>query len=197
MIDITGFVLVILPLALSPGTSFVLVMSNLSLSGFKSIFPVIIGTALGIWVHAILSGFGISLLLAQHDLAMAIVNYIGIAFLLYIGVRLIYIGIKSRHSEYQLQGSLTGVKKAFLLNLVNVRPIVLYLTVAPAFASPHVLDFLVLSTVHIVIMVVWIIICALAMYFAKLKFPLNTLRLVVNTLGGFSLIALAIKLSIS
>jgi threonine/homoserine/homoserine lactone efflux protein len=96
-----------------------------------------------------------------------------------------------------LQGSLTGVKKAFLLNLVNVRPIVLYLTVAPAFASPHVLDFLVLSTVHIVIMVVWIIICALAMYFAKLKFPLNTLRLVVNTLGGFSLIALAIKLSIS
>ncbi len=194
MIDLLGFVFIILPIALSPGTSFVLAMSNVSILGVKGIFPVLYGTSIGITIHALLAGIGVSGLLTKHHTVMSVMKLIGIAFLLFLGVRLILNGINSDRAQAKFLPAVSGVKDAFILNLVNVRAIVLYVTVIPTVAGGKVLNFLLLSTVHILILAFWIAVCAILLRSANKRFQMNRIHLITNVLGGLSLIGFAGKM---
>src|SRR5471030_1416353 len=56
-LNLLGFMPALLPVALSPGASFTLVMSGALAGGHKGLFRTLAGTALGIYTHAVLIGF--------------------------------------------------------------------------------------------------------------------------------------------
>ncbi len=82
-------ILTILPIALSPGASFTLAMANVTNQGMKGLATVILGTALGIYTHALLAGLGISSILEKYPLLIGSIKIIGTLYLVFLSIILI------------------------------------------------------------------------------------------------------------
>lgn len=186
--DIQGFVIAILPIAISPGASFTLAMSNVAMNGIQGAFKVVIGTGLGIVLHGLLVGLGISNLLSKSQFVMSSLQIIGIAFLLLLGLKLVTSGMKLLHNKAVFTASDVSIKQAFLLNTFNAKAIILYLTVVPIFAGSGLSSYLLLSTIHVTIMALWILIFSLMFCFAKEKLKVNIIGAAVNIIGGLCLL---------
>jgi len=190
MIDLQGFTLAILPIALSPGASFALSMSNMSSTGFQGVLKVIVGTGLGIAVHGILVGLGVSSVIVENAMLLNALKLCGIAFLFYLGVRLLASGFSARSgSSYALKEA--GVKDAFLLNIFNVKALLFYLTVVPMFAGADFMNYLYLSSLHVFIMLTWTSMCSLLFIMAQKQLSFAKISAVVNVAGGVCLVYLA------
>jgi len=183
-----GFVLAITPIALSPGASFTLAVSNISISGLRCAFSIILGTGVGIFIHGFLVGMGISSLIANSSIAMSVLQTFGVLFLGYLGARLLLNGVLSFKNKSKLSCNLSGFKEALLLNLFNAKAIILYLTVVPLFAGTKLVNYLILSSLHVAIMAVWILFAGILILVAREKLRLNILNGIINTIGGAFLV---------
>ncbi|WP_317474067.1 LysE family transporter, partial [Cronobacter sakazakii] len=85
--DISGFVLAIAPVALSPGASFTLAMNNVIHRGIMGVFSVITGTLIGIYIHALLVGLGVTQLLVRYPAVMKTLQLTGTLYLLWLALR--------------------------------------------------------------------------------------------------------------
>ncbi|MCE0493073.1 LysE family translocator [Vibrio sp. DNF-1] len=165
-------------------------MSNAAIVGHKGALKVIIGTAIGIFVHSVLVGMGISRLIVQNHTVFNVLQICGIAFLGWLGIKLLLAGLKPA-KEVQLKAKLVGVRDAFFLNVFNVKAFVLYVTVVPLFAGKSLDSYLGLSSIHIAIMAVWTYFCCYLFCVANRKFTISVVAKVVNLLGGISLLYIA------
>jgi len=186
-----GFLLAISPIALSPGASFTLAVSNISISGLRSAFSIILGTGVGIYIHGLLVGVGISGWIANSSIAMSVLQVFGVLFLGYLGIRLLLNGVVSFKNKAELSSKLAGFKEALLLNLFNAKAIILYLTVVPIFAGTELVNYFILSSLHVAVMAVWILFSGILILVAKAKLKLNIMNGIVNTIGGAFLVVVA------
>lgn len=196
MINIEEYILVLLPIALSPGTSFILAMSNVAKVGLRGIVPILMGTGLGLTLHSLVAGIGVSVLFSQSHLAMNVIRYLVIFFLTCFGIKLFLTGMHSPQPEQDYNKKATGVKAALILNLTNVRAIVFYLTIVPLFSGISVANYFIFSTLHIVILTLWLLACGLCLTVARQKFKLSKLSTLIHLIGGVSLIFLAIRMAV-
>lgn len=81
-INITGFMLVLLPVALSPGASFTLVINSALTGGRAGLWKTLAGTALGIYTHALLIGFGITAVVVSSPAIFGVLKAAGTAYLI-------------------------------------------------------------------------------------------------------------------
>lgn len=188
MIDIKGFLIAIIPIALSPGASFTLAASNVSIAGIRSAFPVVLGTGLGILIHGTFVGLGVSGFLINSPFLMNVLQLIGILFLGWLGIKLIINGVTAFRHEARLDNHISGFTEALTLNLFNVKAIILYLTVVPIFAGQELGNYLILSLLHIAVMAMWIYIVGFAIKLAGMAIKLNILSGLVNSIGGVFLL---------
>ena len=195
--DIHGFVIAILPIALSPGASFTLALSNVAINGIKGAFKVVIGTGLGIILHGLLVGLGISNVLSKSQFVMSSLQVFGITFLLWLGLKLVTSGMKLLHHKTVLSASNISIKQAFLLNVFNTKAIILYLTVVPIFADSGLSSYLLLSIIHVTIMTLWILIFSLVFCFAKERLKVNIIGAVINIVGGLCLLYMSCHSALS
>lgn len=108
--DLIGFTLAIAPIALSPGASFTLAINNAIQHGIRGTGKIITGTLLGIYTHTFLAGVGITRLVVTYSSLVNTLKILGTAYLLYLAARLIRSGL-------------------------NIKAVMLYLTVVPVFAG--------------------------------------------------------------
>ncbi|NVK72944.1 MAG: LysE family translocator [Oceanospirillaceae bacterium] len=195
--DIQGFVIAILPIALSPGASFTLALSNVAMNGIKGAFKVVMGTGLGIILHGLLVGLGISNALNKSQVVMNSLHIIGMAFLLWLGLKLVTSGMKLLHHKTVLSASNVSIKQAFLLNVFNTKAIILYLTVVPIFAGSGLSSYLLLSIIHVTIMTLWILIFSLVFCFAKERLKVNIISSVINIIGGLCLLYMSLHSAVN
>ncbi|ALB72363.1 LysE family transporter [Cronobacter muytjensii] len=192
--DISGFVLAIAPVALSPGASFTLAMNNVIHRGLAGVFSVITGTMVGIYIHASLVGLGVTQLLVRYPPAMKALQLAGTLCLLWLALRLIVSGIQAwRRPQRSVEIRGAGMKEALFANLFNIKAILLWLTVVPAFAGPAFAHYLVLASVHVAMMATWLLMCAGAIIFTARRFSVRWLKVVVDTGGGAFLLALTLS----
>lgn len=81
-LNIFGFIPALLPVALSPGASFSLVMSSALTGGRKGLYKTLGGTALGIYTHATLIGLGITAIIASSPAVFGGLKIAGTLYLL-------------------------------------------------------------------------------------------------------------------
>jgi threonine/homoserine/homoserine lactone efflux protein len=189
-INFLGFMLVLLPVALSPGASFTLVMSSALAGGRSGLFRTLAGTALGIYSHALLIGLGITAVIVSSQAIFGTLKIAGTFYLLWLGLMLIVSGIKSKRTELTSRISSITVKEAWLANVLNPKAIMFYLTVVSQFAGKDggISHYLILASVHVGVMSIWLIAISHALIFsAKNTNPL-LLKKYVNIAGGLLLI---------
>lgn len=187
------FIFTILPIALSPGISFILAVSSVGFSGFKGLKRIIIGTSLCILTHSILAGIGVSLIILSHPLLLKIVTTIGSLFLTYLSITLIIKAIKQ--NKMNASDKEVYIKDAYLLNVLNPKAILLYLTIVPGFITSKnniLLQFLLLSLIHIIIMSLWLLMVRIIIIILR-KNSLHFVTRIISFIGGLSLFYLAVQ----
>ncbi|WP_444684574.1 LysE family translocator [Alkalicoccus luteus] len=148
---------VLLPFVVSPGASYVLTLAAVEQAGLKGVRTVISGTVAGIAIHVLLAAFGVSALLLQLPELMSAVRIVGSMMLIYIGIILLRALFVS--GGQQNRQSIT-FRRVFLLNLLNIKPLLLYITIIPSL-SPYSgwelsVHYAVIGFVHITMQIGWL-----------------------------------------
>jgi threonine/homoserine/homoserine lactone efflux protein len=193
-INIMGFIPVLLPVALSPGASFTLAMNSALAGGRGGLLRTLAGTALGIYTHALLIGLGVTAMLVSSPALFNVLKYAGAAYLMWLGVQLIRSGLTTSEMTLRADGPTVTLKEAWLANVLNPKAIVFYLTVVSQFAGSRgdVSHYLLLATVHVLVMGAWLIALSNVLVFSAQKAnPVNVKR-VVNLAGGAVLIIFSV-----
>lgn len=193
-INLPGFMPALLPVALSPGASFTLVMSSALAGGHKGLFRTLAGTALGIYTHAVLIGLGITAVIISSPEIFTVLKISGAAYLLWLGVILILSGIKARHRAFTETRSSVTLREAWVANVLNPKAIIFYLTVVSQFAGKQggVSNYLVLASVHVIVMSVWLLAVSRTLIFSVKKTNPLLLKKYVNIAGGVLLIVFSL-----
>ncbi|MRT04599.1 LysE family translocator [Ewingella americana] len=192
--NLLGFALAILPVALSPGASFTLAMNNAVQQGMRGTGRIILGTLLGIYTHALLAGLGITRLIAAYPALMSTIKIIGTAYLIYLAIRLIRSGLNAQDLAFTSGNRSTGIKEAYLANVLNIKAIMLYLTVVPAFAGSGATpwSYLVLASIHVAIMALWLLFAGQMLIRSAAKISTRKLKKVIDIGGGTLLLIFTI-----
>ena len=119
-------------LTLTPGVDTLLVIRNTARGGWKDGFASSLGICSGLFVHALLSAVGISVILLQSALAFSLLKFLGAGYLAWLGLCSLRSAIshkglatlpstEARAAKFQLQRSL---REGLLSNVLNPKTIV-------------------------------------------------------------------------
>lgn len=194
-INLPGFIPALLPIALSPGASFTLAMNSTLADGRSGLFRTLTGTALGIYTHAFLIGLGITAILVASPAMFGLLKIAGTGYLLWLGIQLIRSGMKTQDRELNESGVTVTLKDAWLANVLNPKAIIFYLTVVSQFAGSHgeIIHYLLLASVHVIVMSIWLIAVSNILVYSARKFNPLVLKRYVNTGGGIMLILFCLR----
>ncbi|MHA2742319.1 LysE family translocator [Vibrio harveyi] len=134
-------------LAIIPGPNALLILFTALTQSRRFAIANILGVALGFMIHAFVSAKGLSLLLSQSALAFNILKWIGVAYLVWLGINNLKSGLKLADQKLKLDRKVEEqtLKQAFvkglLTNLLNPKIVLFYLSIFPQFVQPeHILE---------------------------------------------------------
>ncbi|MEM7110885.1 MAG: LysE family translocator [Chloroflexota bacterium] len=133
------FIATSLVVIISPGQDMILVMSRAISQGAKAGIVTAAGVSVGLLGHTILTALGLGSLLLASELLFTILKFVGAAYLIYLGVRLLL----SRESELGLEEKAPiRFRKLFsegaLSNISNPKVTIFYFAFLPQFFSSDV-----------------------------------------------------------
>ena len=133
MIPSLAFLLAALVLAVTPGPGIAYVVARTAAGGRAEGLASCVGTGLGGLLHVGAAALGLSVLLAQSAVAFSLVKYIGAAYLVYLGIRLLL----SAAAEVKVEARPTGPRRALmegiLVEALNVKTALFFLAFLPQF----------------------------------------------------------------
>jgi homoserine/homoserine lactone efflux protein len=125
-------------ISLSPGAGAVAAMSAGLAHGFKRGYFMTLGLVLGIWTQILVVGIGLGALISASSLAFAVVKWVGVAYLLWLGLKQWRAPAQALVREAdaapaQPVARRTLVLKGWMVNAVNPKGTVFLLAVVPQF----------------------------------------------------------------
>jgi homoserine/homoserine lactone efflux protein len=127
-------------ISLSPGPGAVAVMSASLQHGFARGCFAIVGLVLGFWTQLVVVAAGVGAIIATSALAFAVVKWLGVAYLVYLGVRQWHAPALALAPTTDAPGAPATrsriVVEAWLLNAVNPKGTAFMLAVVPQFLVP-------------------------------------------------------------
>ncbi|MGF1752968.1 homoserine/homoserine lactone efflux protein [Vibrio makurazakiensis] len=132
-----AYVVTAIVFSLAPGSGTVNSISNGLSYGTRKSLASIAGLQIGLAFHIMLVGAGIGALVAQSALAFTIIKWVGVVYLVWLGIQ----KWRDRSSMIAQQDveSLSGftlMRKAVLINLTNPKSIVFLVALFPQFLNP-------------------------------------------------------------
>ena len=124
-------------LALTPGPGMAYVVARTVAGGRQEGLASCLGTGLGGMLHVLASALGLSVLLAQSALAFSLIKYVGAAYLVYLGVRLLMQKTPEGDSTpVSPQGARRAFAEGILVEALNVKTALFFLAFLPQFTTP-------------------------------------------------------------
>jgi leucine efflux protein len=195
--DYGAFCAAILVFLALPGPGTFALLTSTSKGGFRAGAAATLGVILGDQVLLWAAVAGVAALLAAHPLAFKAVQYLGAAYLAWIGFRLLFprpgasspVEIQPRHYARQ----------AFFITLLNPKAIVFYMAFFPLFINPAthrgLLTFgAMAATIAVITAVYCLTLCAFAGAVAARVKTHRRLRRALEALAGVFLIGFGIRL---
>jgi homoserine/homoserine lactone efflux protein len=126
-------------ISFSPGPGAVAVMNASIQHGFSRGYFATFGLILGLWTQLAIVGAGLGALIVTSAPAFAVVKWLGVAYLIYLGVRQWRAPALAVANGERVRGTVTRrriVAEAWLLNAVNPKGTAFMLAVVPQFLTP-------------------------------------------------------------
>lgn len=133
------FLLAAVVLAITPGPGLAYVVARTVAGGRAEGLASCVGTGLGGLVHVAAAALGLSVLLAQSATAFNVVKYVGAAYLVYLGLRLLWrkdTATPSADVAVKAQGARKAFFEGILVETLNVKTALFFLAFLPQFVSP-------------------------------------------------------------
>jgi threonine/homoserine/homoserine lactone efflux protein len=133
------FLVSCLLLNITPGSDTILILSKSIAQGKKAGVITALGIGLGIVGHTLLAAFGLSIIIAKSILLFNIVKYAGAAYIIYLGVRMIFsrsIALPDQNSQKEVQDLRTVFRDGFLTNILNPKVALFFIAFLPQFIDP-------------------------------------------------------------
>ncbi|MDP2741940.1 MAG: LysE family translocator [Hydrogenophaga sp.] len=125
-------------LNLTPGPDVLYIVTNALRSGVRAGLVAALGIVSGCFVHVLAAAVGVSALLATSATAFTVLKWIGAAYLLWMGVRL----LMSKATPLDLRAGVTELdlwrvyRRGFLTNVLNPKVALFFLAFVPQFIAP-------------------------------------------------------------
>jgi threonine/homoserine/homoserine lactone efflux protein len=134
--SLLAFAIAALVLAITPGPGIAYVVARTVAGGRPEGLASCFGTGIGGLLHVLAAALGLSLIVAQSAVAFNLVKYLGAAYLVYLGIRLLV----SKDQVFTVEPVATqGVRRALIEGIVvealNVKTALFFLAFLPQFVS--------------------------------------------------------------
>jgi threonine/homoserine/homoserine lactone efflux protein len=154
MLPSFAFLLAALILAVTPGPGIAYVVARTAAGGRAEGLASCVGTGLGGMLHVGAAALGLSVLVAQSAAAFSIVKYIGAAYLVYLGVRLLLAKAAPTQARARATGARRALIEGILVEALNVKTALFFLAFLPQFlvsGTSVVVQLVVMGTVCVVL----------------------------------------------
>ena len=131
------FLLTALVLAMTPGPGMAYVVARTVAGGRSEGLASCLGTGIGGMFHVAAAALGLSLLIAQSAVAFSLVKYLGAAYMVYLGIRLLL----RKDQQFTVervasQGARRALLEGIAVEALNVKTALFFLAFLPQFVSP-------------------------------------------------------------
>lgn len=134
---LTAFLIAAVILAITPGPGIAYVVARTAAGGRSEGLASCFGTGLGGLFHVIAAALGLSLLIARSAMLFGLVKYIGAAYLVYLGIRLL---LRKDHAPaieaVKSKGARRALRDGILVEALNVKTALFFLAFLPQFTQP-------------------------------------------------------------
>ena len=146
-----AFLVAAVILALTPGPGIAYVVARTAAGGRAEGLASCVGTAAGGMLHVGAAALGLSMLLVQSAVAFSIVKYVGAAYLIFLGLRLLLAkSLAAQAAAVSARGARKAVRDGALVEALNVKTALFFLAFLPQFVVPGqavALQLVVLGTI--------------------------------------------------
>ncbi|MFW5829142.1 MAG: LysE family translocator [Planctomycetota bacterium] len=158
--DFWTFLLAAVLLNLTPGQDSLYVIGRSLAQGRRAGYASALGISSGSLVHTLAAAFGLSALLVTSATAFRVLTWLGAAYLVYLGLRLLLGREEGTQPERPAGGSPWRLyRQGLLTNVLNVKVAVFFLALLPQFIDPADADsplpFLVLGCCFVCTGTLW------------------------------------------
>lgn len=132
-----AFAIAAVVLAITPGPGIAYVVARTVAGGRSEGLASCFGTGIGGMLHVLAAALGVSLVVAQSAVAFNLVKYLGAAYLVYLGIRLLLSKDQALTVEpVASQGVRRALFEGIVVEALNVKTALFFLAFLPQFVSP-------------------------------------------------------------
>ena len=133
----TAFLLAALVLAITPGPGIAYVVARTVAGGRTEGLASCVGTAIGGLVHVLAAAAGLSLIIAQSATAFSVVKYLGAAYLVYLGIKILRSKPPDLSESEALAalGARRALRDGMVVEALNVKTAMFFLAFLPQFVN--------------------------------------------------------------
>ncbi|MEQ4720482.1 LysE family translocator [Nonomuraea sp. B19D2] len=202
--DIAGsvwsFAAVVALLTLTPGLDTALILRTSVLAGRWPAWGVTLGIQVGTLIWGVLTAAGLSALLSASRLGYEILRWAGVAYLVWMGLRMILARQAAHDEPEQAVRFMSGFTRGLVTNLLNPKVGAFYVAMLPQFipdGAPHALMGLLLAGVHVAEGLLWsvVLIGFASLMSGFLRSP--AVRRALDRLTGVVIVGFGIRLAVT
>jgi len=131
-----AFLFAAIVLAITPGPGMAYVVARTVAGGRSEGLASCFGTAFGGLLHVVAAALGLSLIVAQSALAFNVIKYLGAAYLVYLGIRLLLRRDRGFTVEpVASRGARRALFEGIVVEALNVKTALFFLAFLPQFVS--------------------------------------------------------------
>ena len=187
-------------LAITPGPGIAYVVARTVAGGRAEGLASCIGTGIGGMLHVLAAAVGLSIIVAQSALAFTLLKYVGAAYLVYLGVRmLLRKQLDDADQAVSPQGARRALMEGIVVEALNVKTALFFLAFLPQFlapAEPLVPQLVLLGSICVALNTLVDVVAALAAHRLLKSSVARTARARVMTrTAGVALICLGVFLA--
>lgn len=135
--SLLAFLLAAILLAITPGPGIAYVVARTVAGGRAEGLASCLGTGIGGMLHVLAAALGLSLIVAESATAFNLVKYLGAAYLVYLGVRLLMSKEQAPTvGQVESKGARRALFEGIVVEALNVKTALFFLAFLPQFVSP-------------------------------------------------------------
>ncbi len=194
------FLLAATLLAVTPGPGIAYVVARTIAGGRAEGLASCFGTSLGGLVHVLASSLGLSLIVAESAMAFNLLKYIGAAYLVYLGLKILLSKEHQIETSYvPSQGSRRALIEGIVVETLNVKTAIFFLAFLPQFIAPDeplVAQFVLLGCICVTLNTLVDIAAVFAAHtLLKSDLARTTRAKLMNRISGATLICIGVFLA--